>query len=179
MKVILKSDVYNLGRAGQTITVKPGYARNYLFPNNLALPNHSKGIKELRHKAKIAELKSKKAGLLRDELAKKIQGQSFEFEKEASDKGTLFGSVSAFEVISALKEKGFYIDKKTLNLEAPLKEAGEHKLILDFGNNSTAEILLVIKGKKPKKVEVEARSEDPEELEEEEEMVEPSTEEKS
>lgn len=166
MKVILKSDVNNLGRAGQVLVVKSGYARNYLFPKNLALPARSNSLKELKHKNLIATSKAKKANLRRGELVKKLEGHTFTFSKEATPKGTLFGSVSSHEITLALKAEGFDIDKKCLIIASPIKTTGKHSLYIRFEKDCQAQINIEIQGKekeKPNETVAEKINLDPEE----------------
>ncbi len=150
MKVILKSDVPNLGRAGEILKVKPGYARNMLFPRNLALPARYQSLREWNHKKKMAELRTKKAQSLRNEIAKKIDGHKISIKKSIAPNGKLFGSVTAFEITHELKNAGFQIDKKFLNLKEPIKTLGEYKLKIDFGKESQAFITVSIQDEKLK-----------------------------
>ena len=144
MKVILKSDVPNLGRAGDILRVKSGYARNFLFPKKLALPALSKSLKEQAHKKKIAELQAQKAQIKRDEMSQKIQGHQICISKPSTPKGKLFGSVSAFEIVSCLEKDGFQIDKKFLQLKEPIKSAGKYQIQIDLGQETKPTITLII-----------------------------------
>lgn len=149
MKVILRSDVSNLGRAGDILKVKPGYARNRLFPKKQAFPAHSQSLKEWKHKKKLAELKSKKAQALRNETAKKADGLKISIKKQTAPNGRLFGSVTAFEVAAELAKSGIQVDKKFIDLKEPIKKAGEYKLQVDFGKTSKAVITLHVQDEKP------------------------------
>ena len=148
MKVILKSDVSNVGRAGDILEVKSGYARNYLFPRKLALSANAQSAKERSHKKKLAELRAKKAQSLRDEIAKKLEGHKISFQKPTTAQGKLFGSVTAFEIAQRLKKEGFLIDKKFLNLKEPIKNIGEYPLKVDLGKESQATITVHVQDEK-------------------------------
>ena len=150
MKIILKSDVKNLGLAGELVKVKPGYARNYLFPRGLAWFAASVSQKEALHKKQLSQIKAKKAQKLRDETAQKLNGKKIVLTKEASAKGRLFGAVSSNDIALALEEQGFSVDKKFIRLEKPLKQSGEHKFDVLFGKTS-AQIELTIQGSSSKK----------------------------
>lgn len=152
MKIILKSDVQNLGRAGSVVKVKTGYARNFLFPRKLALPVASVSIKEAKHKQTIAQLKSEKAQIARNEIAKKLDGFKFSFHKRVSPQGKLFGSITVHDIATALEEQKFTVDKKFIQLEAPIKLIGHYKVNIDFGGKTKAQIhLSVIDEKETKK----------------------------
>ena len=149
MKVILKIDVHQVGRAGQTLNVKNGYARNYLFPRKLAIPAESNSLKELNYKNKMAELRSKKAQALRNELGKKIEGVKLSFQKPITKQGKLFGSITVNDISSQLKLQGFDIDKKFIQLETPIKTIGDYKVCIDLGESS-ASIEISVQGEKQK-----------------------------
>lgn len=138
MKIILKTDVHHIGRAGQILNVKTGYARNYLFPRKLAIPVKSNSLKEWNYKKEIAKIRSKKAQTLRNELGKKMEGTKLSFEKPTTKQGKLFGSVTVNDISSQLKSQGFDIDKKFIQLEAPIKIAGDHKVNIDLGESSVS-----------------------------------------
>ena len=149
MKVILKIDVHQLGRAGQTLNVKNGYARNYLFPRKLAIPAESNSLKELNYKKKIAELRSKKAQTLRNELGEKMEGVKLSFQKPTTKQGKLFGSITTADISSQLKSQGFDIDKKFIQLEVPIKTVGDYKVNIDLGESSVS-IDISVQGEKQK-----------------------------
>lgn len=149
MRVILKIDVHQVGRAGQTLNVKNGYARNYLFPRKLAIPAKSNSLKELNYKKKIAELRSKKAQTLRNELGKKIEGIKLSFQKPINKQGKLFGSITSADISSQLKSQGFNIDKKFIQLETPIKTTGDYKAGIDLGESSVS-IDILVQGEKQK-----------------------------
>ena len=150
MKVILKSDVENLGRGGEVVRVKPGYARNFLFPKKLAWPAFASSMKEVRHKEKIAQVKAKKALQIRSHTAEKLEGLSLVFYRKITSQNRLFGSVSAFDAASALKEKGIIVDKKFIRMESPIKMLGEHSIFIDLGQKSESKILVSVRDEKEK-----------------------------
>ena len=151
MKVILQNDVMHLGRAGDVVRVKSGFARNYLLPRKLALPVHSQSVKEWNHKKKIAELKAKKAQMTRDEVAKKLNGHKVSIKKMGTPNGKLFGSVSAFEIASTLKSNGFHIDKKFIQIKNPIKTVGSYKIQIDFGKDTKAEMEVSVSSEQEEK----------------------------
>ena len=138
-----------MGRAGQILNVKSGYARNYLFPRKLAIPAQSRSLKEWNDKKRTAELRSRKAQVLRNEMGKKIEGVKLSFEKPTTKQGKLFGSITLNDIASKLKSQGFDIDKKFIQLPAPIKTVGDHNIPIDLGESSVS-IEISVQGEKQK-----------------------------
>ena len=126
MKVILLEDVDALGKLGDTINVKDGYARNYLIPRNLALPATARNLKAQAHKFKDIELKRSKIVGDAQSLADKIAGVSLIFNRKTGEKGRLFGSVTNMDIADALEEKGLTINRRDIVLPEPIKSLGEY-----------------------------------------------------
>lgn len=139
MKVILQKDVKNVGKVGDVVTVKDGYARNYLFPRRLAQVAKEKSVKAWEHLKKVAELKKKKALAERKELLNKIASVNVVFKMAAGDTGKLFGAVTAHDVSTELEKHGFSVDRRDLVME-PLKVLGQHKVLVNFGGDLKQEI---------------------------------------
>ena len=144
MKVILREDVSNLGRAGDVKEVKPGYGRNYLFPRNLATPATEANMKQWeRGKEKRAKLLAGKIGEAK-ELAGKINGVSLSFSRPAGAEGKLFGSVGKSDVLKSLKSCGFTVDKDAVILKEPIKQVGEHEIDVRLMPEATAKIKVTV-----------------------------------
>ncbi len=125
MKVILLENIEGLGAVGQEVKVKEGYARNFLIPQGKAAEASQSNLKTL--KAKIdsrikKEAKTKQEAQL---LAEKLSTVMLDFEIKAGKDGKLFGSITSSDVVEALKEKGFEIDKKRIVSE-PIRHTGSH-----------------------------------------------------
>ena len=125
MKVILLEDIDALGKLGDTISVKRGYARNYLIPRNLALPATARNLKAHEHQLSHIERRKTKIAGDAQSLADKIAGVSLIFTRKSGEKGRLFGSVTNMDIADALKEKGLTIDRKDIILPEPIKSLGE------------------------------------------------------
>jgi large subunit ribosomal protein L9 len=128
MDVILRSDVDNLGKTGEVVTVKNGYARNYLLPRGLAYEategnkkrlDAEKGQKAKKHQAEVGAAK---------DIAAKLEAVSLTFTMKAGEGDKLFGSVTASDVAERLKAEGFALDKKAVDLEEPLRALGVYKV---------------------------------------------------
>ena len=144
MQVILQRDVKNLGLAGEVVSVKQGYARNLLIPKKWAIPFTEGSAAERAHRKIVIAAKQKKALEHRQVLAKNLKDLKLSFIKEADTDGKLFGSLTVFEVSKELQAQGFEVDKRVIQLEQPLKQTGEYKVLVDFGFDIGAEITLTI-----------------------------------
>lgn len=132
MQVILLERVAKLGQMGDIVTVRDGYARNYLLPQRKALWASQANIDAFEaDKAQLEarNLESKKEA---DALADKLNGQQFVVIRQASDGGSLYGSVTTRDAADAASAAGFSVDRKQVALTAPIKELGIHKVIIQL-----------------------------------------------
>jgi len=122
--IILKEDVEQLGRAGDEVTVRPGYARNYLIPQGLAIPA-SPGNRRLlaEERGRIARDEARKVEAAR-RIARKLRGVSLTFARHAGDREKLFGSVTAVDIESELEKLGIDVARQVIRLEEPIKRLG-------------------------------------------------------
>lgn len=146
MKVVLQKDVKDLGKVGEVVNVKNGFARNFLFPRRLAVEASEKNVKQWEHLQQVAEAKKKKAHGERKELIDKINGQTVSFNVEASESDKLFGSITNHDISKQLEELNFMIDKKDIHLE-PIKVLGQHKAEVKLGEDLVAEINVLVERK--------------------------------
>lgn len=144
MKVILKSDVKNVGKVGELVNVAAGFARNYLFPKNLASEATEKRLKEFEHFKRMAEAKKKKAFGEKKELLSKISGKTVSFKVNASEADKLFGSITAGDIARELEKEGFPVDRKDVLLDDAIKILGQHKAVVSFGEGLQTEILVSV-----------------------------------
>ena len=144
MKVILKSTVDHLGRAGEVKEVAVGYARNFLLPRKLAEPATPSALKywekgkEKRAAVVSAEVKVAK------ELAEKLSGVNLTFSMPASEEGKLFGSVGKTDVLKSLKAAGYDVPKNSVRLETALKTTGEHEVELRLQPEVSAKVKVTV-----------------------------------
>ena len=128
MKIILREDIDALGRKGETVVVKDGYARNYLLPKKLAIlfsTGNLELIQQEKEKLKVQLMKEKDDA---EELAEKLSAVSCTISKKVGEGDTLYGSVTAAEIAEVLKNEGFEIEKKKLIIEEPIKKLGIYKI---------------------------------------------------
>lgn len=145
MKVILQKDVKDLGKVGDLVNVSNGYARNFLFPRQLAVTATEDKETEWTHLKKVADIKKKKAMAGRQELIGKLQGLTLNFKLEAAGESEkLFGSVTNMDISKQLASNGFEIDRRDIHLEEPIRLLGQHKAHVRMGEGLEAEITVVV-----------------------------------
>ena len=140
INVILQQDLVNLGKTGEVVKVRPGYARNYLLPKQLAAPATSKNISRLEHEKKAAAARAAKAKAAATELATKINATPVALARKAGEGDKLFGSVTSAEIAVALKEKGVDVDRRKIELAEPIKALGTFELPVKLGFDVTATV---------------------------------------
>jgi large subunit ribosomal protein L9 len=140
MKVILRENVENLGKIGEVIRVKDGYARNYLIPRKLVSIADEKNINAMKHHKQELERKSKKAKAESSELAKKLEAFSCTVSRKVGENEKLFGSVTTGDIADALEKGGFKINKKMIHLDEPIKKLGVVTVQVKLQNDVTAQL---------------------------------------
>jgi large subunit ribosomal protein L9 len=140
MKIILNEDVENLGGLGDIVEVKPGYARNYLFPRKLALQYTKHNEEMIKFKKIKARKKIETEKLSAMELKQKLEELTLTITKKAGESETLFGSVTTMEIQGKLEEMGITLDKKKFHLEEPIKKLGLHECKVKLMEEIDAEL---------------------------------------
>lgn len=140
MQLLLIQSVDHLGRQGDIVEVKPGYANNYLIPQGLATlaTDHHKRMVE-KHKAKLLDIEKSRLADLQS-LADAIGKQSVTIEANANDEGHLYGSVGASDIVAALKQADFSVTADQIRLEGVLKELGLYTVKVHFHQEIEAEL---------------------------------------
>lgn len=123
-QVILRTDVADLGRAGEVVEVKPGYARNYLIPQGLAYSASEGSVSRLEGERQQAQLSVDRQKSRAEGLAAELEGRSVSFKVKAGEEGRLFGSVTTGDIAEQLASEGVTIDRRDIMLEEPIKELG-------------------------------------------------------
>ncbi|RMG66390.1 MAG: 50S ribosomal protein L9 [Calditrichaeota bacterium] len=124
MKIILRQSVERLGEAGEVVTVKDGYARNYLIPKQLAYPATPSYIKMLEEERRQKQHRLQKEKRMAEELAEKLKKVSVTIPVRVGEEDRMFGSVTTQDIAAALKEQGYDIDRRKILLDEPIKELG-------------------------------------------------------
>lgn len=145
-QVLLREDIENLGARGEIVKVKAGYARNYLLPRKLAVQATASNVKQIERE---------RAALLKKEATEKATAESqsqqmgaltLTFERKVGEHGLLYGSVTSMDIAEALKERGYEIDRRRINLREAIKETGEYTVPVRLHREVTVEIPVVVTG---------------------------------
>ena len=144
MQVILKEDVPNLGKSGEVVKVKPGFGRNYLIPQGLAVIATAGNIKQIEHQKKIIAAKNAKLAKDSQALADKLASIEVVIERQAGEEDKLFGSVTSRDIEEALAEKGVPIDHKKIVMPEPIKTIGYQTLDVKLGQGVTGKLKVVV-----------------------------------
>ena len=126
MTVILADDVRGLGHRGDTVTVKPGYARNFLFPQGMAYEATDANVRRLGEEKKKYDEKMLREKAVASEAAGKVEGLTVTIAKKAGEEGHLYGSVTATEIADALAAKSIEVDRRRIELAEPIRRVGSH-----------------------------------------------------
>jgi large subunit ribosomal protein L9 len=144
-KLLLLNDVEDLGRSGEVVNVKPGYARNFLIPKRLAIPANASAM---RLQVKLQEERKKKAVQEKkdaEELSGHLEGVEITTTVKVDHEGHMYGSVTALDIVHLLKEqKGHVIEKRMVLIKHPVKTIGDHKINLRLQEGVPAVITLKI-----------------------------------
>ena len=140
MKVILKQDVENLGSKGDIVNVAPGFGRNYLIPEKIALEVTSSNMKMIEIERRALKKRLEKERQSFEGLIQKLNQVALIFKRKSGEKDMIFGSVSSSDIKDALHELGFEIDKKKILLEEPIKRLGNYSVPIKIFQEDRAEI---------------------------------------
>ena len=140
MEVILLNTVSSLGERGQTVKVKPGYARNYLFPRKLAIPVSEANRRVFTEEEKVLAKKDEQAKSSAHNSASKLADVSCTIPVQVGEEDRLYGSVTANDIAKVLKDQGFDVDKKQVMLEEPIKQLGVYTIDVRLHREVTAPI---------------------------------------
>lgn len=128
MEVILLERVENLGIMGDVVRVKPGYARNFLFPNEKAVPASNENKASFENKRLEIEAKNIETKAEAEKVASKIKGEILILVRQAGDSGQLYGSVNSRDIKNTLKDMGYELDRNQISLNKPIKSVGIHNV---------------------------------------------------
>ena len=144
MKVILLSDQRQVGKRGEVVEVKPGFGRNYLVPQGIALeatPANIKFFEQQRTKIDARHAKERDAAAA---VAAQMSGLRLEIPKRVGETGTLYGSVTAGDIAEVLERKGFVVDRRRIDLEGGIKTVGDHPVRVELHSEVVAEVTVSV-----------------------------------
>ena len=144
VQLILREDVHRLGEAGDLVSVKPGYARNYLVPQGKAILATAGRVKELDHQKRVISERLAKEVADLEAVKQRMASVVLEFSAQAGDEGKLFGSITAQQIGEQLAEKGFEIDRRKIELDEPIKALGEHEVPVKLRSEMVAQVKVVV-----------------------------------
>jgi len=125
MKVILMRDVEHVGDVGDVVDVADGYGRNFLIPRGLAVAATARNKRQIEHEQRLREHRILRARKDAQTLAEQLRGVPCYFVRKAGEEGKLFGSVTSMDIAEALKEAGFEVDRRYIQLDQPIKSVGD------------------------------------------------------
>lgn len=141
MQVILIQDVNNIGGSNELVTVKNGYGRNYLIPRKLAVEANPGNLKQLEERVKQQQKKEAKLLAEINSVIAKLNEGALKIGAKTGTSGKIFGSVTSVQIARAIREqKGYEIDRRRIHILEDVKELGNYKAKIDFGNSQEAEV---------------------------------------
>lgn len=144
--VLLREDVDNLGARGEIVKVKAGYARNYLLPRKLAVQATPGNVKQIEAERSALLKKEAKERATAEAQSSVMKSVHLNFERKVGEHGLLYGSVTAMHIADALKEKGYEIDRRRVNLPEPIKETGDFTVTVRLHREVNVEIPVTVTG---------------------------------
>jgi large subunit ribosomal protein L9 len=140
MEVILREHVEHLGARGDVVKVTPGYARNFLLPRKLALAVTENNKRQIDREKKLAEARDMEEKSAAEAVAARIGALDIEIARRVGENDALYGSVTSADIAQALKDKGFEIDKRKVQLPDPLKSLGESTIAVKIHREVIAQV---------------------------------------
>jgi large subunit ribosomal protein L9 len=138
VQVVLQQDVDKLGKSGELVRVRPGFARNYLLPRQLAVAATTAAVRRIEHDRAVALVRTEKAKKEGREIADRIGAITVTITQKAGDDGRLFGSVTAKDIVSAFAAKGVTVDRRKLDLKESIKSVGTYEVKVALVSDVTA-----------------------------------------
>ena len=140
IQVILQHDVDNVGKSGELVKVRPGFARNFLIPRSLAVPATTAAVNRITHEKAVAIAKTEKLKKEAREVAAKLNGLVITISRPVGEDDRLFGAVTLKDIHAAVAAKGFEVDRKKMHLADPIKALGTYEIPVKFLTDVTATI---------------------------------------
>ena len=149
MKVILADDVRGVGHRGDTVTVKRGFARNYLLPQGLAWEATTANMRRLTEEKKKFDEKTLHEKGVAEEVSRRVEGLRLVIAKKAGEGEVLYGSVTPADIADALAERGIEVDRRRIELAEPIKRLGEHTVHVRLHRDVVAELVVEVQSLTP------------------------------
>ncbi len=143
MHVVLTEDLANIGKSGELVRVRPGYARNYLVPRGLAISATKENVARIEHEKKVVESRNAKLKSEAQQLADKLKAVKITIERPVGEGDRLYGSVTSRDVEEALAAQSFVVDRRRIVME-PFKTLGTHTVSIRLATSVTATVEVVV-----------------------------------
>jgi large subunit ribosomal protein L9 len=144
VEVILKEDIANVGKIGEVVRVRDGYARNYLLPRGLVLIANKKNLKTFEHQKKMVADQKQKIMRHAQAVGDQLAGVSLTIAMRTGEEGRLFGSVTNIQIEKALKSRGLNVDRRKIQLNEPIKTLGEYEIPIRLAADVTVPLKLSV-----------------------------------
>jgi large subunit ribosomal protein L9 len=138
IQVILRQDVDKVGKTGELIRVRPGFARNYLLPRQLAVPATDAAVHRIEHERAVAIVRTEKARREAQASADRLGALPIRIVQKAGEDGKLFGSVTTKDIETALKAQGVVVDRRKIELVEPIKAVGSYEIAIKLVSDVSA-----------------------------------------
>jgi len=147
IQVVLQQDVSKLGKSGELVRVRPGFARNYLIPRQLAVAATTAAVHRIEHDRAVALARAEKGKKEAREIADRIGAVAVKISHKAGEDGRLFGSVTAKDIVGAFAAKGIVIDRRKLELAESIKNVGTYELKVGLASDVSATLKVEVVAK--------------------------------
>jgi large subunit ribosomal protein L9 len=147
IQVILQQDVEKVGKSGELVRVRPGFARNYLLPRELAALATTAAVNRIEHHKAVALARAEKARKEARDAALELNAISLRIEQKAGEDGRLFGSVTTKDIEASLRAQGFEVDRRKIHLPEPIKQAGSHVVEVKLASDVVASVKVEVVAK--------------------------------
>ena len=140
VKLLLKESIKNVGRVGDVVEVSPGYARNYLLPQDLAVEPTPNNVKKIEERRKEIEKQERELREQQAAIISRLEGVEVTLERRANEQGNLYGAVSATDIAKALQAQGFNIEAADVNLHGKLDRIERYQVEIKFADDIRTEV---------------------------------------
>jgi large subunit ribosomal protein L9 len=140
IKLLLKESIKNVGRVGDVVEVSPGYARNYLLPQDLAVEPTANNVKKIEARRQEIEKQERELRAQKEAIIKRLEGIEVTLERRANEQGSLYGAISATDIAKALQGQGFNIEAADVNLPGKLDRIERYTVEIKFAADLAADV---------------------------------------
>jgi len=146
MQIILQEDIPTLGKAGEVVKVRDGYARNFLLPNKKAIVADKGALNAVEHHKKVIASRQAKEKKNAEDLSKTLSGLVITLKRQAGEGGKLFGSVTTKDIADALRQKKIVLDRRNITMATPIREVGTFQIQVKLHSDVQATFSLTVEG---------------------------------